>query len=652
MITEDEERRFTKELIHSIEARFPITLDVLNTAVVVCLAGYVIAREKIDKTALRHDFDRELSDWQAGQILKELHYAVIYPHAGKELRAAVEILLEGRIPPAALAVMMEAVIYAEPGAELLGGLVDRLAADYYPKVIKEPVGTPASVNRLCMAVLNPTAGSFYDGVSGVGSTCIAAGRHAGAAGGGLEIFAQEKMPALSALLTVRAYMNGLEPVTARSGDVLCAPAFVRDDRVEQFDYAVMFPPLGASWSSIEWEIAQNHYHRFPYAFACDRSNADWLYVEHLLASLKEERGRGVIGVSTGALFNAGYAPIRRRLVESGRLECVITLPSKILPFTAAPLSLLVLNKAKKKNSAVLMVQADGLFDKDSATRVADQLNDRVIEELVSICESREEKPGISQMVGSGELRQKDCLLLPSRYIQSQTMDTAFGRVSLDFYRMQFWPTLSSRAERIFRGLNISQMAEENEAGGHRIINYADIRDGELDSQGLKAYDVKGGAEKYAVRQGDVLVSCKGAVIKTCIVPETADGALLSLNFIGIRLRKDCDPRFIKYCLDSPMGQAYLKSRQIGTSIVTLKNRDLEEMPIPDLALDKQKAYISAFEDVQTKIFDQILDLYRRLNQEKWQLYEDLGLGEAMTKGKDEQKNDSSGRAILGVFRRG
>ena len=463
MITEDEERRFTKELIHSIEARFPITLDVLNTAVVVCLAGYVIAREKIDKTALRHDFDRELSDWQAGQILKELHYAVIYPHAGKELRAAVEILLEGRIPPSALAVMMEAVIYAEPGAELLGGLVDRLAADYYPKVIKEPVGTPASVNRLCMAVLNPTAGSFYDGVSGVGSTCIAAGRHAGAAGGGLEIFAQEKMPALSALLTVRAYMNGLEPVTARSGDVLCAPAFVRDDRVEQFDYAVMFPPLGASWSSIEWEIAQNHYHRFPYAFACDRSNADWLYVEHLLASLKEERGRGVIGVSTGALFNAGYAPIRRRLVESGRLECVITLPSKILPFTAAPLSLLVLNKAKKKNSAVLMVQADGLFDKDSATRVADQLNDRVIEELVSICESREEKPGISQMVGSGELRQKDCLLLPSRYIQSQTMDTAFGRVSLDFYRMQFWPTLSSRAERIFRGLNISQMAEENEA---------------------------------------------------------------------------------------------------------------------------------------------------------------------------------------------
>ena len=138
MITEDEERRFTKELIHSIEARFPITLDVLNTAVVVCLAGYVIAREKIDKTALRHDFDRELSDWQAGQILKELHYAVIYPHAGKELRAAVEILLEGRIPPAALAVMMEAVIYAEPGAPLPSGRPSEADAPCPGKLAEHP----------------------------------------------------------------------------------------------------------------------------------------------------------------------------------------------------------------------------------------------------------------------------------------------------------------------------------------------------------------------------------------------------------------------------------------------------------------------------------------------------------------------------------
>ena len=134
---------------------------------------------------------------------------------------------------------------------------------------------------------SPKNGAFYDGTSGLGSTCMEAGRYAAGHGGGLNIFAQEKLDVLCAVSTVRAYLNGLEDFTVRGGDVLTAPAYTVGNTVASFDYSVMFPPLGLPWGEAERELAWDKYRRFS-GGPVPRSNAEWLFVQHQLASLRGE----------------------------------------------------------------------------------------------------------------------------------------------------------------------------------------------------------------------------------------------------------------------------------------------------------------------------------------------------------------------------
>ena len=111
--------------------------------------------------------------------------------------------------------------------------------------------------------------------------------------------------------------------------------------------------------------------------------------------------------------------------------------------------------------------------------------------------------------------------------------------------------------------------------------------------------------------------------------------LLSLNFIGIRLKEtDYCSAFLLQYLNSPVGMAYLKGRQVGTSIVTLKNEDLKRMPVPGVCLEKQKKYISKFIMTCQEIEKQVQQLYHHLNQEKWKLYDEMGLNYAIIR-KDE-----------------
>ena len=56
---------------------------------------------------------------------------------------------------------------------------------------------------------------------------------------------------LCAVSMIRAYMNGIESFHAKSGNVLIFPQYITRDKLTQFDYSVMFPPLGQPWGAEE-----------------------------------------------------------------------------------------------------------------------------------------------------------------------------------------------------------------------------------------------------------------------------------------------------------------------------------------------------------------------------------------------------------------
>jgi len=581
--------KLSKQLVEDINLKAPISAEMLNGVILVLLIAYITEKDGI-KTVAKQE-----------TMMRDYLYDVVYPNVDAELRQSADILAKSDIPPSTVSLILKKHLKKSEIAEIVNDIADY----YYPLVIAGNVTTPPSINRLCLALLNPVHGSFYDGTAGVGGTCVAAGLHSG----DLEIFAQEKIPALCAILNIRAYINGITKITVRDGDVLTEPRFAE----KIFDYSVMLPPMGSS---------------------------EWLFVMHQIDSLKEKTGRGVIAVSTGTLFNSAFAKYRRYMTENGYIECVITLPSKILPFTPAPISLMVVGKAKRENAAVLMIQAEELFDKNYDVRITNQLNEDVIDKIVSLYNGGNCNENAAKRVEYGRFAQGDCILLPSRYITASETDSEFGKLSVNFDETEKWIKLGELSE-IYRGINVSQAAKKRNDGKYGIINYADVQNGEIDIEALKRFDINVNPKGYTVQPGDVIVSCKGVVIKTCIIPDNVDNVLLSINFIGIRLNKDiCDPKYLKCYLDSPAGQTYLKNRQVGTSIITLKNSDLAEMAIPPLSPEAQKKYISDYEKAHKKIHDEIEQLYRRLTDEKWQLYKKIGIADVILK-KQEEKNYES-----------
>ena len=628
----------TKYFLEPILKKSPNSLETLNQGLLVCFAAYVIKKKQISE----HDsYFRKNVQTNTEIYIRDLIYDVIHPNVPKELREAVDVITaENKYCD--ITEMTEFLLNNKLNIEDCQKIANDLAVHYYPMVITESITTPASINELCLSILNPINGSFYDSVAGLCSTCIAAGRYAKERNGELLIYAQEKLEILCAVSTIRAYINEIEFSQILSGDVFTNPRFKNDfgEGLMRFDYSIMFPPLGSSWSDLEQTIVNDSYDRFKFSYALPKSNSEWLFIEHQAASLADT-GRGIIAVSTGTLYNSSYSWIRRHVIEEGYIECIITLPSKILSYTTMPLSLIVINKAKR-NSAITMIQAEGLFSKNNSTRVVDQLNKQVINKIVSIYNGTCMDQQIGRVINEQELLQNDCILLPSRYISSSSIESELGRVFVDLSKVTNWPVLKNISDKIYRGMNVSKTAEECPDGKYRIINYADIQDGNIILENLKTYHINADVSKYVVQPGDVLVSCKGVTIKTCVVPDGIHNILLSINFVGIRLNKEkCDPYYLKYCLDSPVGQAFLKGRQVGTSIITLKNKDFEEFPISLVPITEQKRYIAEFEKTNRYICNEIEQLHRHLIHEKWQFYQHLGLGEIITRIGEDYQDESN-----------
>jgi len=136
-----------------------------------------------------------------------------------------------------------------------------------------------------------------------------------------------------------------------------------------------------------------------------------------------------------------------------------------------------------------------------------------------------------------------------------------------------------------------------------------------------------------------LISCKGSAIKLCVVPPHVAPVLLSSNFIGVRIDQTrFNPLFIKYFLESPAGQVFLQSKQVGTSITTLTARDLFEIPIPTFSLDEQTKYAQELGDTERRIHEEVERLYTQSKQAKWDFYQKIGLGKIMKKGERHDGN--------------
>lgn len=237
----------------------------------------------------------------------------------------------------------------------------------------------------------------------------------------LKFYGQEINHTTYAMAKMNVFIHDMEADIAL-GNTMTDPAFIKDG--VRFDIVLANPMWNQKFSQSVYE--EDKYGRFAFGYPPE-SSADWGWVQHMYASLKE-KGRMAVVLDTGAVSRGSGTEgknkerdIRKEFVERDLIESVILLPENLFYNTTAPGIILIINKNKpeKRKSKVLLIDISTLYEKG---RPKNYLTEDTIKKVYEIYTSWKEEEDISKIVSIEELRINDYNLSPSRYLSKNHKD--------------------------------------------------------------------------------------------------------------------------------------------------------------------------------------------------------------------------------------
>lgn len=289
--------------------------------------------------------------------------------------------------------------------------------------------TPREVAILMSYILDPKPGlEVYDPCCGTGGLLIKCflryrekfGKETSLPP--LKFFGQEILHSTYAMAKINAFIHDMEAQIAL-GDTMNRPFFKNPDgSLKKFDLVTANPMWNQDFSQSVYE--NDPYNRFIYGYP-PSSSADWGWVQHMFASLKNG-GKMAVVLDTGAVSrgsgNVGKnreRDIRKEFVEGDWIETVILMPENLFYNTTAPGIILVINKAKRKENEILLINASNLYKKG---RPKNYFPDESIRQISELYLKWEEKEGVSKIVSKEEVVKNDYNLSPSRYVAQEGKD--------------------------------------------------------------------------------------------------------------------------------------------------------------------------------------------------------------------------------------
>ena len=282
--------------------------------------------------------------------------------------------------------------------------------------------TPREVGILMVRILDAEEGEdVYDPACGSGGLLIKAQLHLKEKKAEikrpLRLYGQEINSFTYAMAKMNAFIHDMD-ADIRVGDTIKNPRLVEGGKLKEFDKGVMNPP----WNDkrIPPEVFETDpYNRFLFGIPPSNSTADWGWIQHLFASLKE-KGKLVVVIDTGVPSrgsgNVGSnkeKDIRRKFVDGDYIEAVILLPENLFYNTTAPGNIIVINKDKKHKGEILLINASKEFAKG---RPKNYLTDESIEKIEQVYKNWQEVDGFSRIITIEGAAKNDYNLSPSRYV--------------------------------------------------------------------------------------------------------------------------------------------------------------------------------------------------------------------------------------------
>ena len=280
--------------------------------------------------------------------------------------------------------------------------------------------TPRSVVRLMIEMLDPREGeTIYDPACGTGGMLLAAVQHVKDTHGDVKrlwgkLFGQEKNLTTSSIARMNLFLHGIEEFQIVRGDTLRNPAFFDGDRLANFDCVLANPPFSLEkWGEEQWvndPFGRN------FAGLPPSSSGDFAWVQHMVKSMAEVKGRMAVVLPQGALFRKGAeGTIRQKLLEMDLVEAVIGLAPNLFYGTGLAACILVLRKKKplKRRKKIMIADASRLFRRG---RAQNYLEPEHALDIQHWFEKFEDVPNAVRIVSLDDVKSEDWTLNISRYV--------------------------------------------------------------------------------------------------------------------------------------------------------------------------------------------------------------------------------------------
>lgn len=175
------------------------------------------------------------------------------------------------------------------------------------------------------------------------------------------------------------------------------------------------------------------------------------------------------------------------------------------------------------------------------------------------------------------------------------VDMVFSHEDEDIRAFRESPTRKMQLKEtatVFRGKAVASLSNSGNVG---VINISDITETGIDYGSLGMIEEEERKiSRYALEEGDVLITARGTVIKTAVFQKQSFTCITSANINVIRSTGTLRGAYLKLFLDSPVGGKLLKSLQRGSTVVNLNHKDLTELEIPVPPIQAQDALIAEY----------------------------------------------------------
>ena len=283
--------------------------------------------------------------------------------------------------------------------------------------------TPRSIVKLLINFIKPQDGdTVYDGAMGTGGMLIEAIRHMKHTQSSYgKIYGQEKNLATSAIGRMNLFLHGARDFNVVQGDTLRNPGFLKRGSLQTFDCVIANPPFSLkNWGAEAF--SSDIYGRNIWGCPSD-SCADFAWLQHMVSSMDPKKGRCAIILPQGVLFHGGKdGEMRQKLVESDKLEAIVTFVSGVFYSTGVSACALILNNNKpaEHKNKICLIDASNIYTPKRAQNI---MTDDDIQQVCDLYADYQDVIEKCKIVTLDDIKAKDYTLSVNSYIEKKQQET-------------------------------------------------------------------------------------------------------------------------------------------------------------------------------------------------------------------------------------